>query len=202
MPRSSFFIDAEWKRWIAENTLMGAPPEELVRLLMENRFDEAHSRLEVEACRSHPYIVAGAALNKKLQKSAWVLHTTRMLREAHTPELVELSEGTVTTLHHDMTNNLMAQVVGHKRIKLIAPDYLPFLYNHFYCYSQVDPENVDSARFPLFDKVKVFEVDLGPGDVLFIPIGWWHHVRSLDPSITITATNFKGINCFAEHYPK
>jgi len=109
--------------------------------------------------------------------------------------------GTVTPLHHDLTNNLMAQVVGRKRIKLIAPDYLPYLYNHFHCFSEVDPENVNAQKYPLFDRVRVYEVTIGPGDILFLPIGRWHHVRSLDPSITITATGFRGINQFNEYYP-
>jgi ribosomal protein L16 Arg81 hydroxylase len=333
MPRSSFFIDAEWKRWIAENTLLGAPVDDLVRILIENGFDASHSKLEVEACKNHPYIIAATALSKKMKKTDWVLHTSRMLREAHSPEIAEYSDsidtdlffkqfyalnkplivrnavkhwpavkqwnaeyliekagacdvqiqsrrtqnlnyeiqasqhrqvtrfddfvkqvffgvesndiymtaqngdingnalanlwpdlaplpailndatdvhrmffwigprGTVTPLHHDLTNNLMAQVVGRKLVKLIAPDYLPYIYNHYHCYSQVDPENVDLAKFPLFKRVKVFDVEIGPGDLLFLPVGWWHHVRSLDPSITITATNFRGINQFNEHYP-
>lgn len=334
MPKASYFIDAEWKRWIAENTLLGAPVEDLTRILIENGFDAAHSKLEVEACRNHPYLAAASALGKKLKKNEWVLHTSRMLREAHSPEIVELNEpinhelffrrfyalnqpllirqavkdwpavarwnaeyliekagdcevqiqarrnqnrnyetessqhrqmtrfgdfvrqvfsgeasndvymtarngdvngqalaglwadleplpnmlsgpadarrmffwigpaGTVTPLHHDLTNNLMAQVVGRKLVKLIAPDYLPYIYNHFHCYSQVDPENVDTAKFPLFERVRVYDVEIGPGDLLFLPVGWWHHVRSLDPSITITATNFRGLNRFEEHYPK
>ena len=109
-------------------------------------------------------------------------------------------KGTVTPMHHDLTNNLMAQVMGRKRIKLIAPEYLPFVYNHRHCFSQVDLENVDLDRFPLFQYVKVIDLTIGPGDMFFLPVGWWHHVRGLDATITITCTNFKGINNHPDHY--
>src|SRR5450432_3187078 len=38
-------------------------------------------------------------------------------------------EGIVTPLHHDLTNNFMAQVTGRKLVKLMAPYDLPYLYN-------------------------------------------------------------------------
>lgn len=109
-------------------------------------------------------------------------------------------KGTVTPIHHDLTNNLMAQVSGRKRIKLIAPEYLPFVYNHRHCYSPVDLENIDYERFPLFKYVKVIDITIGPGDLFFLPVGWWHHVRGLDATITITCTNFREVNHFVDHY--
>lgn len=108
--------------------------------------------------------------------------------------------GTVTPLHHDLTNNLMIQIVGRKRVLLIAPEHLPLIYNHFHCYSMVDLEAVDLSRFPLFRDVRVLEVVLQPGEILFLPVGWWHHVRGLEPTITITCTNFRLPNTFHDNY--
>jgi hypothetical protein len=108
--------------------------------------------------------------------------------------------GTVTPLHHDLTNNLMIQVVGQKRIRLIAPDNLPFLYNSYHVYSSIDPVVPDVSKYPLYANSDVIEVTLNPGDTFFLPIGWWHHVVSLSTSITITCTNFQWPNDFTEFY--
>jgi ribosomal protein L16 Arg81 hydroxylase len=35
---------------------------------------------------------------------------------------------------------------------------------------------------------------LDPGQVLFLPVGWWHHVRSMDISISLSFTNFRAAN--------
>ncbi len=40
------------------------------------------------------------------------------------------------------------------------------------------------------------EVVLAPGEMLFIPVGWWHHVRALSLSINLAFTNFVRNNSF------
>jgi ribosomal protein L16 Arg81 hydroxylase len=99
-------------------------------------------------------------------------------------------KGTVTPLHHDLTNNFMAQVRGRKLVRLVAPYDLPNVYNHRHCYSSVDLDAIDYDRFPQFRGVTVTDVEIGPGDLLFLPVGWWHYVRALETSITMTFTNF------------
>jgi ribosomal protein L16 Arg81 hydroxylase len=42
--------------------------------------------------------------------------------------------------------------------------------------------------------VRFEELILNPGDALFIPIGWWHQVTSLDFSVSATYTNFRWPN--------
>jgi hypothetical protein len=49
-------------------------------------------------------------------------------------------------------------------------------------------------------KLKVYEVTLNPSEILFIPIGWWHQVESLDRSITLSYTNFVFKNDFSSTY--
>ena len=48
--------------------------------------------------------------------------------------------------------------------------------------SLVDFANPDLERFPKFaDAAKsALSADLGPGDAIFIPSMWWHHVEALD----------------------
>lgn len=105
--------------------------------------------------------------------------------------------GTITGLHRDDSNNLLAQLYGRKKVLLYSPQNDPFVYpSRKYDYgatlSYIDAEAPDYDRYPLFRKAAAEEVLLGPGELLFIPIGWWHQVRSLDPSISVS--------CFAQSY--
>jgi hypothetical protein len=109
-------------------------------------------------------------------------------------------QGTVTPLHHDLTNNFMAMVRGRKLIRLIAPYELADLYNHRHCFSQVDLDHIDYDKFPQFRNVKVIDVVIGPGDLFFLPVGWWHYVLGLDITVTMTFTNFVFDNSFYEGY--
>lgn len=42
----------------------------------------------------------------------------------------------------------------------------------------MDFENPDFQQFPKLKEARGMETVLGPGDVLYIPIYWWHHVES------------------------
>jgi hypothetical protein len=109
--------------------------------------------------------------------------------------------GTITPFHHDLTNNFMIQVAGRKRVRLIAPCDTPKLYNQRHCYTPVDGRNIDLQRFPLMAGVPVIDCVLEPGEILFLPVGWWHFVEALDVSITISTTHFKWDNDFYTWYP-
>ncbi|MCA9207262.1 MAG: hypothetical protein KDA55_02855, partial [Planctomycetales bacterium] len=76
------FIPADWKRWIAENVLLGGRAEELSRILVENGFPAELARLEVDAARAHPYVDAARSLARQLKKRDWVLNTLRALQES------------------------------------------------------------------------------------------------------------------------
>ncbi|MSR31189.1 MAG: cupin-like domain-containing protein [Gemmataceae bacterium] len=109
-------------------------------------------------------------------------------------------QGTVTPLHHDLTNNFMAQVRGKKLVRLIPPYDLANMYNYRHCFSRVDLDRVDYDKYPQFKNVTVLDVELHPGQALFLPVGWWHYVRGLEISITMTFTNFVFDNDFYSSY--
>jgi ribosomal protein L16 Arg81 hydroxylase len=110
-------------------------------------------------------------------------------------------KGTITPLHHDMMNIFMSQVQGRKRIRMIPADEIEFVYNHFAVYSQVDINKPDYEKFPKFRHANIMEFELAPGEVLFIPVGWWHSVTSLDQSITVSFNNFLFPNDYKWHNP-
>lgn len=109
--------------------------------------------------------------------------------------------GTVTPLHHDALNVLLVQIRGRKRITLIPSVQLPLVYNEIAVYSEVQLEVIDQARFPLFAAVDRIELTLEAGDALFIPVGWWHHVRSLDLAISTSFTSFAFPNDYSWQHP-
>lgn len=98
--------------------------------------------------------------------------------------------GTVTPLHHDDSAGLLAQVRGRKLVRLVAPWFTELVYNDRECYSAVDLTSIDYDRFPNMRHVRVLEVTIGPGDVLFIPLGWWHWVQSLSLGISLSMRNW------------
>jgi ribosomal protein L16 Arg81 hydroxylase len=102
--------------------------------------------------------------------------------------------GTVTPLHHDTINVLFNQVDGWKHIIMIPSLEIHRVYNNLAVYSAVDPLNPDLQEYPMFADVQQIHLDVGPGQTLFIPAGWWHHVEATEASISISFTNFAFAN--------
>jgi ribosomal protein L16 Arg81 hydroxylase len=110
--------------------------------------------------------------------------------------------GTVTPLHHDTMNILFCQIYGRKLITLISPEEGPWLYNELGVFSAVDFENPNLEVHPLYQHVDRIEVVMNPGEILFLPVGWWHHVRSLETSISVSFTNFMFPNEYEWRLPE
>lgn len=101
-----------------------------------------------------------------------------------------LLAGTLTPLHYDEHSILFTQVHGRKRFRLVPSFDRDYVYPRDKYYSDVDPDQVDPARHPLFTRASVMDLEVGPGDGLFIPVGWWHWARSLSVSISATFSSF------------
>jgi hypothetical protein len=91
--------------------------------------------------------------------------------------------------HHDLPDNLACVVVGHRRFTLFPPGELGNLYvgpldftPAGQAISLVDFAQPDLQRFPKFAEAvrKAQVAELEPGDAIFIPSMWWHHIESLD----------------------
>lgn len=95
---------------------------------------------------------------------------------------------TITPLHCDYDDNLFAQLWGEKRIFLAPPHHGDLLYareaNPLLFGSPVDPEAPDYARFPLARQAALVELIVRPGDMLYVPAGWFHQVRALEFSLS------------------
>lgn len=141
-------------------------------------------------------------------------HPSSPLADAHS-KLPRLEEpllnawfgpaGTTTPLHTDPYHNILAQVVGRKYIRLYAPRESKNLYARgtedgidMSNTSELDVgalagldgtrQNAAAARerFPRAKDADFLECILEEGECLYIPIGWWHYVRSLSVSFSVS----------------
>lgn len=325
-------VDDEWRRWIAENLLMGGPPPNLQAAMVQAGIPAAEAEREIRAAMASPYLRGADRIHAKLAKREWALESISKLRRMHPeareverrekldrdtflreyysqnrpviitgmldewpatqkwsldyfaerfgdrevevqfgrdtdpnyevnqpkhkrtmlfgqyvetvrgagvtndfymtannsglnkaavgelwdditqiPEYLDGSDpkngffwlgpaGTITPFHHDLTNNFMAQVIGRKRVLLIPASELHRTYNHLHCYTPVDGRNIDFDRYPALRNATIQEVILGPGEILFLPVGYWHFVEGLDISCTMSFTNFVFDNDFSSFY--
>ena len=118
-----------------------------------------------------------------------------LAEEAHFEDLVELrppweplifvGRHTCMPLHyHGTTEALLCQVIGTKTITLFAPDQTPFLYpRRWYAqsplFSRVEGRSLqrgepDLERWPRLARAEPIRFTLHPGEILFIPVHWWH----------------------------
>ena len=96
--------------------------------------------------------------------------------------------GTMTPLHCDFDDNIFAQIWGTKRIFLAPPHHDEFLYvreaNPILFGSPFDPEAPDFDAYPLARQAATVECIVEPGDLLYVPAGWYHQVRALTFSLS------------------
>ncbi|MXO63358.1 cupin-like domain-containing protein [Qipengyuania oceanensis] len=112
------------------------------------------------------------------------------LAPPNVPPLVWLGNRTGTHTHFDVQQNIACFVAGRRRFTLFPPEQTPNLYMaplerspSSAPVSMVRLEGPDFERYPRFRKAldQALVAELEPGDAIFIPYMWWHHVRALEP---------------------
>jgi hypothetical protein len=95
-------------------------------------------------------------------------------------------KGGKTALHVDpwASDAVLIQVYGEKQWFMYDPQQRELLTNGT---KLVDIEKPDPAKFPAFSRAKpTYTFTLRPGELMYVPRGWFHHVNTLTDSISLT----------------
>jgi hypothetical protein len=102
-----------------------------------------------------------------------------------------IGKSCTTPLHHDVMNSLLCQIVGTKHFRLVSPDqfgkldHRHGLQSNLSYFSWLSDEEAERRGIAYQDFV------IHAGEALFLPVGWWHCVRTFEPSITAAFGRFR-----------
>ncbi|KAI8961619.1 Clavaminate synthase-like protein [Daldinia sp. FL1419] len=118
--------------------------------------------------------------------------------------------GTITPLHTDPYHNILTQVVGRKYVRLYSPSNTNRMqargkengvemgntslmdvgivegWDAIPDEEEEEEERLSEEDLANFREVPFLDCILEPGDALYIPIGWWHYVRGLSISFSVS----------------
>lgn len=148
---------------------------------------EALARIETLAEQDKAPTAAIQMLPLAAAMPEFVRQNPMPLLPADTRPKLWLGGAVKTQTHNDRDHNLACVIAGRRRFLLFPPDQVANLYigprDNPPPLSLVDPEAPDHERFPRFREAMASArvALLEPGDAIFVPRYWWHHVTSLDP---------------------
>ena len=99
-----------------------------------------------------------------------------------------------TSNHHDASDNFIVHLLGIKRWTLFPPVDSKFMYRQCIqkglCKARIkhpDTPATEEAKNIVENLANKVLVDIKPGDVLYLPNGWFHHVEAVDGTTTLIA---------------
>jgi hypothetical protein len=128
--------------------------------------------------RDHPWAAEGVGIPRVIPEGRTV-----------TSNLWLQAAGDKTHLHCDGKPGILGLLSGEKEIALYSPDDWRSLYPSSAAggehWSRVDFWRPDASQFPRFRDAQPLRVTLRAGEMLFVPVTWWHCVHTTQPSIAL-----------------
>ncbi len=103
-------------------------------------------------------------------------------------------KGSWTPFHSDVFGSFSwsANVTGHKKWIFFPKDQEP---KNVYDILEIIPEgDLTDFSSKTHDDLQYFEIQQGPGEVIFVPSGWYHQVTNLTDTLSINHNWFNGTN--------
>ncbi|WP_313316484.1 cupin-like domain-containing protein [Stenotrophomonas sp.] len=161
---------------------------EVRRGLLSQVLDEIAANLQVE--RPPTYYVASLLIERALPGFAQANDAGLAQHGINASASIWIGNRVTASCHYDTPDNLACCAVGRRRFTVFPPEQIDNLYPGpleptpgGQVVSMVDFDQPDFSRHPRFrDALATARTAvLEPGDAIFIPSMWWHHVRSLEP---------------------
>jgi Cupin-like domain len=136
-----------------------------------------------------PAVAAQSALIRDCLPAFAAENRLGLLDDAILPR-IWLGNRITTPAHVDEWNNIGCVVAGRRRFTLFPPEQIANLYVGPLDFaptgaamSMVSLQNPQLDRYPRFREAlaAALSAELAPGDAIYIPPLWWHHVESLEP---------------------
>ncbi|HVX49365.1 MAG TPA: cupin-like domain-containing protein [Chitinophagaceae bacterium] len=113
------------------------------------------------------------------------------------PMLFVGGQGSITHMHFDidLSHIIHTQFGGRKRVLLFPYKEQHKLYRKpfevlsvadFSNYYDPEKSKLDTKQFPAVDEAEGYDIILQPGDTLFMPGGYWHHMEYIDSGFAMS----------------
>jgi hypothetical protein len=152
-------------------------------------FGKALERLLAHLDDSEPPAIAIQAAAVADYLPAFAAANANPLLDASVGPRIWIGNRITVATHFDPVENIACVVAGRRRFTLFPPDQVSNLYiGPFELTPAGAPVSMVSVVAPEFDRYPRFRealataqsTELEPGDAIYIPYLWWHHVESLE----------------------
>lgn len=161
---------------------------------VEKAFSEKRTFIDMSLAEYFDFVSADSSDlppylgNQKIPELAALCRWPPYFSKPAAPSIWLGPRGTLTPLHCDYDDNLFAQIWGRKRLVLFPPHHDDYLYtrevNPVLFGSAFDPDAPDFEQMPLARQASAIECVMSPGELLYLPAGWFHQVRALEFSLS------------------
>ncbi len=147
----------------------------ILRLIEQRKIDKQADRIAMQSAPVDDYFHSFSQQN-----------VCRVLTETVKPRFWLGTDGLVNT-HYDDAENIACVIAGHRQFTLFPPEQISNLYigplentPGGAAVSLTKLENPDFVRFPKLKNALNYalQANLEPGDAIYIPALWWHHVKA------------------------